>query len=131
MTFNKEYLLFISKTPPNDRFMPQTIEDPRQGPVRTYRDIFESANFSLRIQKNSRLSFSTTVSPTLISSFNFFMALNSPVRHEEALECRAAVWYILSVSSNYFNNTELGSAAHVIRLDIISPRCKEVIKQMS
>ena len=58
------------------------------------------------------------------------MALNSPVRHEEALECRAAVWYIFSVSSNDFNNTELGSAAQVIRLDI-SPRCKEVIKQMS
>ena len=58
------------------------------------------------------------------------MALNSPVRLEEALECRAAVWYIFSVSSNYFNNTELRSAAQVIRLDI-SPRCKEVIKQMS
>lgn len=58
------------------------------------------------------------------------MALNSPVRHEEALECRAAVSYVFSVSSNYFNNTELGSAAHVIRLDI-GPRCKEVIKQIS
>lgn len=57
MTFNKEYLFFISKTPPNDRFMPQTIEDPRQGPVRTYRNIFESANFSLRIQKNFSTSF--------------------------------------------------------------------------
>ena len=52
MTFNKKYLFFISKTPPNDRFMPQTIEDPRQGPVHTYWDIFESANFSLPIQKN-------------------------------------------------------------------------------
>ena len=86
--------------------------------------------FLCGFKRISLLSFSTTVSPTLVSSFNFFMALNSPVRHEEALECRAAFWYIFSVSSNYFNNTELRSAAQVIRLDI-SPRCKEVIKQMS
>ena len=61
------------------------------------------------------------------------MALNSPVRQEEALECRAAVWYILSVRSNYFNNSyskHRFSCTRVIRLDT-SPRCKEAIKQIS
>ena len=132
MTFNKEYLFLSQKLHQTRGLCLRQLKTLGKEAPSTRIGIFLNPQiFLCRYQKNFSTFFLNNCF-ALVSSFNFFMALNSPVRHEEALECRAAVWHIFSVRSNYFNNSyskSRFSCTHVIRLDI-SPRCKDATKQI-